>query len=135
MEDGFLTTYMQSVPIAFKDSLHILLWNTFKILPRHGYISINRQFTSAMDNNFAGKLLWQSVLLVGETGVPRAHFPFFRTTFLTIWSEGGNFYLLVWKKSTNIDTVENGEKKSQTQWKVQDHKIYLKYYQDMAIYQ
>ena len=29
-----------------------------------------------MNNNFAGKLLWQSVLLVGETGVPREnHLP------------------------------------------------------------
>jgi len=29
-----------------------LLWNTFKILPRHGCISINRQFNSTMENNF-----------------------------------------------------------------------------------
>jgi hypothetical protein len=54
MEDGFLITYMQSVPI---------ITNVVSTNP-------------AMDNNFAGKLLWQSVLLVGETGVPREnHLP------------------------------------------------------------
>lgn len=26
-------------------------------MPRHGWISINRQFTSALENNFAGKHL------------------------------------------------------------------------------
>ena len=33
---------------------YIWLWSTFKILPRHGCISINRQFNSTMENNFAG---------------------------------------------------------------------------------
>ena len=28
-----------------------------KILPRHGCISINQQFTATMENNFAGKQL------------------------------------------------------------------------------
>jgi hypothetical protein len=28
-----------------------LLWNTFKILPRHGCISLNRQFNSTMEKN------------------------------------------------------------------------------------
>jgi hypothetical protein len=32
-----------------------ILWNIFKILSRHGCISINRQFTSKMENKFAGK--------------------------------------------------------------------------------
>ena len=38
--------------------LYILLWNTFKILPRHRCISINRQFTLSMENSFAGKRSW-----------------------------------------------------------------------------
>jgi hypothetical protein len=41
--------------IQYIDKIHcILLWNTFKILPRHECISINRQFNSTMENNFAG---------------------------------------------------------------------------------
>jgi hypothetical protein len=35
------------------------LWNTFKILPRHRCISINQQFTSVTENNFAGKWLME----------------------------------------------------------------------------
>jgi hypothetical protein len=38
----------------------ILLWNTFKILPRHRSISINRLFTSAMETNFEGKRSMES---------------------------------------------------------------------------
>jgi hypothetical protein len=41
-----------------------LLWNTIKILPRHGCISINQLFTSAIENNFAGK---QSTLLFTQS--------------------------------------------------------------------
>jgi len=41
-----------AVLVAFKDSLYILLWNTLKIMPRHRCVSINQQFTSAMENNF-----------------------------------------------------------------------------------
>jgi len=42
------------VVVAFKDTalyiyMYIIIWNTFKILQRHGSISINRQFTSAME--------------------------------------------------------------------------------------
>ena len=33
----------------------LYLWNTFKKLSRHGCISINWQFNSTMENNFAGK--------------------------------------------------------------------------------
>ena len=35
--------------------LYILLLNIFEIMPRHGGISINQQFTSTMENNLAGK--------------------------------------------------------------------------------
>jgi hypothetical protein len=50
------------------------------------------------------------------------HFAFPWTTFLRIWSKGGNFYLK--KVNKNIDTVESGKKMIQTQWKLQDHKIW-----------
>jgi hypothetical protein len=41
--------------ISYIYKIHcIWLWNTFKILPRHGCISINQQFNSTMKNNFAG---------------------------------------------------------------------------------
>ena len=33
--------------------------NTFKMLPRHRCVSINRQFTSAMENNFCGERLME----------------------------------------------------------------------------
>jgi hypothetical protein len=47
---------------AFSGATFLRIWSkggnflyTFKILPRHGCISLNQQFTSAMENNFAGK--------------------------------------------------------------------------------
>jgi hypothetical protein len=53
-----LSSLLISVVVAFNDMVYIfLLWNTFKILLWHRCISINWQFTSAMENNCAGKRL------------------------------------------------------------------------------
>ena len=42
--------------ISYIYKIHcIWLWNTFKILPRHGCISINRQLNSTMENKIWGE--------------------------------------------------------------------------------
>jgi hypothetical protein len=48
----------------------ILLWNTIKILPMHGCISINRQLTSPMKNNFANLRHPRDRFLVSNEDLP-----------------------------------------------------------------
>ena len=50
----FITVVVNIYNIFIK-YIVFLLWNTFKILPRHACIWINWMFTSAMEKKIAGK--------------------------------------------------------------------------------
>ena len=50
-----MKTYIRWIVYLKKERHGELGWNTIKILPIHGCVSINRQLTSPTENNFAGK--------------------------------------------------------------------------------